>query len=165
MGIPDRGPIVSGKRRLSLILTVTGFSFATLLFSEAALARKPREYRCTPDVKYECSTDQCEKLTEGFQSAEYFSYTPAAGKLSACLWTNCYAGPATVFKSRSAGTLTAIGKLTPKAHLGNKPIIVSLTVETSGNSVKNGGRFTAIWGYGSEWLTFDMGKCSRRKGR
>ncbi len=147
------------------ILAAFTFLFGMLFFPETGFARKPTEYRCTPDVKYECSTDQCEKVTDNFQSAEYFGYNPSTRKLTACLWTNCYAGTATVFKARSAGTLTAIATLTPTAHRGNKPIIVSLTMETRGKTVKSGGSFTAIWGYGSEWLTFDMGKCVHRRAR
>ncbi|WP_218141531.1 hypothetical protein [Nitrosovibrio tenuis] len=53
----------------------------------------------------------------------------------------------------------------PTAHPGNKPIIVSLTIDTSGKNIKSGAGFTAIWGYGNDWLTFDMGKCIRRKSR
>ena len=165
MGIHDRGAVIRANHRVPLILAAIAFSFAILFFPDAAFARKPREYRCVPDVKYECSPDQCEKLTEGFQAAEYFGYRPSTGKLSACLWTNCYAGMATVLKNSADRSLTAIGRLAPTAHPGNKPIIVSLTIETSGNNIKDGGSFTAIWGYGSEWLTFDMGKCKPRRGR
>jgi hypothetical protein len=86
MGIRDRGAVISANRRVALILA---------------------------DVKYECSPDQCEKLTEGFQAAEYFGYSPSTGKLSTCLWTNCYAGMATVFKNNANRTLTAIGQLAP----------------------------------------------------
>ncbi len=62
-------------------------------------------------------------------------------------------------------SLTAIGKLMPSAHPGNKPIIISLTIDTNPKNTKSGSGFTAIWGYGSDWLTFDMGKCVRRKSR
>ena len=85
--------------------------------------------------------------------------------ISACLWTNCYKGVATVFKDKPSRSLTAIGKLMPSAHPGNKPIIISLTIDTSSKNIKSGNGFTAIWGYGSDWLTFDMGKCVRRKAR
>jgi hypothetical protein len=139
------------------------FLLALSLFPAIGFARQSREYKCTPIVKYECSADQCERVTSDFQHAESFSYKPATGTISACLWTNCYKGSAAVFKDTSSRSLTAVGKLMPSAHPGNKPIIISLTIETSGNRIKNGGHFTAIWGYGSDWLTFDMGKCERQK--
>ena len=86
-------------------------------------------------------------------------------KLSACLWTNCYAASATVFEDTSTGTITAIGRLTPSAHPGNEPIIVSLTIDTndagpiSDTLAKKTGNFTAIWGYGGKGLVVDMGRC------
>jgi len=141
------------------------FLLALSLCPAMALARQSREYKCTPAVKYECSADQCERVTSDFQHAESFSYNAATRTISACLWTNCYKGRAAVFKDTSSRSLTAIGKLMPSAHPGNKPIIISLTIDTNPKNTKSGSGFTAIWGYGSDWLTFDMGKCVRRKSR
>ena len=73
-------------------------------------------------------------------------------RLSACFWTNCYEGKASVLMGKRTGSLTAIGKLLPSTHHGNEPVIVSLTVDPKG-------KFTAVWGYGGESLTFDMGSC------
>mgnify|MGYP000933786422 CR=1 FL=1 len=115
-----------------------------------------QEYNCIPVIKYECTKDQCEKITEDFQDAESFGYNKKTNKISACLWTNCYASKATVFKDKASGTFTAFGKLTPTAHPGNEPIVVSLTIDTSGN-------FNAVWGYNSQDLTFDLGKCRLSK--
>jgi len=131
--------------------------------------REYREYRCTPDIKYECTIDQCEKITSDFQQAESFAYNAKTNELSACLWTNCYAARATVFKDAASGTVTAIGRLMPSAHPGNEPIIVSLTIDTTDpghtgdTTTKKSGNFTAVWGYGSKGLTFDMGRCELRK--
>jgi hypothetical protein len=136
-----------------------------LLFPVMGFTQQSGEYKCTPAVKYECSTDQCERVTSDFQHAESFSYNPITRMISACLWTNCYKGGATVFKDKPSRSLTAIAKLMPSAHPGNKPIIISLTIDTSSKNIKSGSGFTAIWGYGSDWLTFDMGKCVRRKAR
>lgn len=135
-----------------------------------------REYRCTPEIKHECSMDRCEKTAHGFQDVESFIYDTRTGKISACLWTNCYSGAVTLFKDAASGTTTAIARLKPTAHPGNEPITVSLTVDDAGmegrgdakedeNRKGNGGsesRFTAVWGYGSDRLTFDMGRCVLR---
>ncbi len=131
--------------------------------------REYKEYRCKPDIKYECTMDQCEKITRDFQQAESFAYNAKTSELSACLWTNCYAASATMLEDAAAGTVTAIGRLTPSAHPGNEPIIVSLTIDisdaghTSDTPAKKTGNFTAVWGYGSKGLVFDMGRCEVRK--
>ena len=136
-----------------------------MLLSRSAIAagQENREYDCRPDIKYECTVDQCEKMVSDFQHAEWFAYSTTTGELSACLWTNCYAAKATVFIDPASGNLTAIGKLIPTAHPGNEPIIVSLTIGNGNND--DTGNFTAVWGYRNEGLTFDMGKCALRKSR
>ena len=139
-------------------------SLLSMLSSSPVIAagQENREYDCRPDIKYECTVDQCEKTISDFQHAEWFAYSTTTGELSACLWTNCYAAKATVFRDPASGNLTAIGKLIPTAHPGNEPIIVSLTIGVGNNDTTN---FTAVWGYRNEGLTFDMGKCAVRKSR
>jgi hypothetical protein len=125
------------------------------------------EYRCTPDIKHECSAAGCETMNNGFQHAESFAYRPENRELAACLWTNCYAGSATVFAGAKPGTFTVMGRLLPSAHLGNEPVIVTLTIKTGNTSNKtepldgDATGFTAVWGYGSEGLALEMGKCTR----
>ncbi|MEO8991496.1 MAG: hypothetical protein ABI284_08400 [Nitrosospira sp.] len=140
-----------------------GFALLSMLSSSPAIAtgQENREYDCRPDIKYECTVDQCEKITSDFQHAEWFAYSTATGELSACLWTNCYAAKATVFRDTASGDLTAMGRLIPTAHPGNEPIIVSLTIATGNDD--DIGSFTAVWGYRNEGLTFDIGKCALRK--
>lgn len=108
-------------------------------------------YKCKPEVKHSCAHDKCETETEGFQHAEFFEFNSKTSKISACLWTNCYEGKATLFKDKSSSDFTAIAKLLPTAHRGNSPLTVSLTIGKKG-------KFTAIWSYGSENITMDMGK-------
>lgn len=114
-------------------------------------------------------------MSEDFQHAESFAYDAKTTELSACLWTNCYSAKTKVFTAKAAGTLTAIGKLVPVVHPKNKPLIVSLTIKTSEtvgaagdkkaskdkktSEDKKAPAFTAIWGYGGDRLTFDMGSC------
>ncbi|PTR16010.1 hypothetical protein C8R31_10224 [Nitrosospira sp. Nsp2] len=122
------------------------------------------EYRCTPDIKHECTAAGCETMNNDFSHAESFTYRPENHELAACLWTNCYAGNATVFANTATGTFTAIGPLMPVAHPGNEPIIVSLTIKASNKAKPVPGegeaaRFIAVWGYGSEGLALEMGQC------
>ncbi|MDN5752231.1 MAG: hypothetical protein L0H15_02985 [Nitrosospira sp.] len=144
---------------------------ALLLSPTAGFAQEYKEYHCVPDIQYECAGGRCEKIADGFRHVESFVYNAKTGMLSACLWTNCYAAAAAVFNdmaSEAAGTITAIGKLTPTAHPGNEPIIVSLTVDTRDAGEpghrdatdKNTVGFTVVWGYGSKGLTLDMGRCA-----
>ena len=68
-------------------------------------------------------------------------------------------------------------RLKPAAHPGNEAITVSLTIDAPGmesrdavtekdkGEEREGGEespFTAVWGYGSDRLTFDMGRCALR---
>jgi hypothetical protein len=115
-----------------------------------------QDYDCRPSVKYECTQERCDRIVSNFQHAESFTYERKTARLSACLWTNCYASKANVFVDRESGTFTAVGKLTPQAHPGNDSILVSLTIDSSSN-------FSAVWGYGGKDLTFDMGTCKRSK--
>ena len=97
----------------------------------------------------------------GFQQAESFVYNPETGELSACLWTNCYAGGATVFAGTAADTFTAVGRLLP-ARPGNEPVIVTLTIKTplkAEPATEEDASFIAAWGYGGEGLALDLGKC------
>jgi hypothetical protein len=133
----------------------------TLLLSPAiCFPHETQEYNCKPDIKYECTADQCEKIISDFQQAESFAYNTKTDVLSACLWTNCYADRATVFTDATSGTLTIIASLIPAAHPGNEPILVSLTIDTRDTYATPD--FTAVWGYRGKGLTFDMGKCELR---
>lgn len=169
MGIHYRGTVIrcskwdGGDRRITVL-----FAFVvllTLLSPEMSFAKEYREYRCAPDTQYECAGGSCQKVTDGFQHAESFTFNGKTGVLSACLWTNCYAARAAVLGGTApgTGTITAIGKLMPSAHPGNEPIIVSLTIHASDNSDamdKKALNFTAVWGYGSKGLILDMGECA-----
>lgn len=112
-------------------------------------------FYCKPEVKYQCSREECDRSTEGFQHAEYFEFNDRTSKITACLWTNCYQGKVVIFRDKASGTLTATGKLAP-AHPGNPPAVVTLTLDKIGN-------FTAAWGYGGEGLVIDIGKYGRVK--
>jgi hypothetical protein len=151
-----RNDALCGSASLSLLSML-------LLSPTIAAGQENQEYDCRPDIKYECTVDQCEKIVSDFQHAEWFAYSTATGELSACLWTNCYAAKATAFRDPASGDLTAMGQLIPTAHPGNEPIIVSLTIDTGNND--DTGNFTAVWGYRNAGLTFDMGKCALRKSR
>ena len=156
-----KGFIRSIRSRSLRWMSCSGF-VAISMSPAGGVASGISEYRCTPDVKHECTAAGCETMNNGFQHAELFAYRPKKRELSVCLWTNCYAGSATVFTDTASGTFTAIGRLEPTAHPGNEPVIVTLTIETPRKGELAEGdatRFTAVWGYGSEGLALDMGRC------
>jgi hypothetical protein len=166
---------LSGPRLAGWASLVLFPLFPLILMLPATVAAEAhREYRCTPEVKYECGMAGCEKTGRELLDAESFTYSTQTGEISACLWTNCYAGAATLFRDVASGTMTAIARLKPTAHPGNEPITVSLTINDAsmegrsavGEKDKREGReespFTAVWGYGSDRLTFDMGRCALR---
>jgi hypothetical protein len=140
-----------------------GLCVALLLASTAGSTSEILEYRCSPDIKHECTASGCETISSdsGFQQAESFVYNQETGELSACLWTNCYLGSATVFAATNTDTFTVIGRLLP-VRPGNQPVIVTLTIKTPLKTEPQRDEeagFTAAWGYGGEGLALDMGKC------
>lgn len=143
------------------------FAYASLLFftwPPLVCASEEKKYRCVPEVKYECDLERCERMSSDFQHAESFSYNPETGELSACLWTNCYAARAMAVLNENSSSVTAIGKLEPKIHGGNDPIVVSLTIDKNiGPGEGHNPRFTAAWGYRSNGLTLDFGECIRQR--
>jgi hypothetical protein len=144
----------------------------SMLFSPTGFAQEKREFDCKPEVKYECTAEQCERVIEEFEQAQHpqsFSYNAKTNELSACLWTNCYSAKTRLFQAKTGGVLTAIGKLTPVVHPKNIPLIVSLTIKTGHkeNQDDHPGdnkifAFTAVWGYAGDRLTFDMGSCTAK---
>jgi hypothetical protein len=140
-----------------------GLCAALLLGPSEGSASVILEYRCTPDIKHECTAAGCETMSSdsGFQQAESFVYSPETGQLSACLWTNCYAGSATVFAGTATDTFTVVGQLLP-VRPGNEPVIVTLTIKTplkAEQADDEHASFTAAWGYGGEGLAVDIGEC------
>lgn len=135
----------------------------------AVFAGNDKEYRSTPEVKYECARNQCKKTTDDFRQVESFGFNSKTGELSACLWTNRYAAGAAIFRDTASATFTAMGRLLPKVLPGNDPIIVSLTIDagdtgpirdTMDMEMRS---FTAIWGHGSKGLNLDMERCKLEK--
>lgn len=150
----------SCTRHLALVVYPT--LLGSLLCSPGVLAQQKGEFDCRTGVKYECTADQCERVTEDFQHQESFLYNAKTGELSACLWTNCYSAKTKAFTVKAGGAITAIGRLIPVVHPKNKPLVVSLTIKTSemeGDADEKKAPFTAIWNYGGDRLTLDMGEC------
>ena len=88
-------------------------------------------------------------------------YNPETGELSACLWTNCYAGSATVFAATNMDTFVqSLGGCCPFVLETNLSLLPSRSKLPSRLSrrVMQEARFAA-WGYGGEGLALDMGKC------
>src|SRR5512146_2346914 len=102
MGIQYRGTVscIHRKRCGRKFPAAFAFLLALLWRPVTGFTQGAGEFRCTPAVKYECSADQCERVTSDFQHAESFSYNPGTRTISACLWSNCYKGGATVFKDK-----------------------------------------------------------------
>ena len=100
-----------------------GVCASLLLASTAGSTSEILEYRCSPDIKHECTASGCETISSesGFPQAESFVYNPETGELSACLWTNCYAGSATVFAATNMDTFAVVGRLLP-VRAGNEPV-------------------------------------------
>ena len=122
-----------------------------LLFAAVSLAHA-EALNCTPAIQYHCSAERCDRQTEGFQHAESFGFDTTTRQLSACLWTTCFSGSATVYPGGRGGAATAIGFLPDEQGAEKPPLLLSLTIDASR-------RFVAVWQYDGAGLTFDQGTC------
>lgn len=112
-----------------------------------------QEYKCTPNVKYECTAERCDSISSEFAHAESFSYDLKTRIFTACLWTNCYSGRPIVLIDKKLSAFTLSGRLRP-AHSGNDPMTVTMTVVSNT-------KFIATWDLNGDSLTIDMGTCVR----
>ncbi len=119
----------------------------------------PTRAQCRADKAWRCSAAGCEAADEGLQ-AEHFELDARAGTLGACLYTDCYSGPARI--TREPGRpwqVTALGVVrsarprhgVPPPGSAPFPLTVSVDLRT--------GRFTATWSHGPEGLQVDHGAC------
>lgn len=130
-------------RHLLPVLALAGLSLCLTAAAQAAL------YQCKPDSKVRCEGEQCQAEAPGsFEHAEQFSLQTEGNSLLACLWTDCYDGPAQVL--RDQGQITAMGLLR-----GREPTPIAVVLSIDGER-----RFTALWQIGAKGTTLDSGTCT-----
>jgi len=107
------------------------------------------DFDCRPSGKAVCLDGTCRSEAAGsFEHAESFAYDARAGRLSACLWSDCYDGDA--LRLREAGPLVVTGRLYGRE---GRDVVLSLAIDGDG-------RFTAAWDLSGRGATLDTGTCS-----
>ena len=141
-----------------------GVCASLLLASTAGSTSEILEYRCSPDIKHECTASGCETISSdsGFQQAESFVYNPETGAAVRLFMDQllCWQRNS-ICRAQTWTAFTVVGRLLP-VRPGNEPVIVTLTIKTPLETEPQGDEeagFTAAWGYGGEGLALDMGKC------
>ncbi len=117
---------------------------------------------CRPTSAQRCSPEGCQDAGEGLH-AEQFELDVAAGTLGACLYTDCYTGPARLVREQATPwVVTAFGLIrsarpaegvTPP---GSAPFPLLLTVDL------RTGRFSATWSISPAGQQVDFGACQLR---
>lgn len=117
---------------------------------------------CRPTSAQRCSPDGCESADEGLH-AEIFELDVTARTVGACLYTDCFGGPARIARDGDRPwQVTAFGEVRsgrPEGGVpppGSAPFPLSVTVDL------RSGRFTAIWSLSPAGLQVDFGTCELR---
>lgn len=114
---------------------------------------------CRAAAAQRCTPAGCEAVTEGLQ-AEQFALELGTSTLGACLYTDCFSGPARLVRDADAPwRVTAVGEVrsgrpaggTPPP--GSAPFALTLSVDL------RDGRFTATWAHSPGGLQVDFGAC------
>lgn len=132
------------------------------LAAAAGSAWPTRAVGCRPASARRCGADGCEDAGEGLH-AEAFDFDVEAGTVGACLYTDCFAGPARVVREPDAPwRVTLLGVVRsdrPEDGVpppGSAPFPLTVSVDL------RDGRFTATWALSPDGLQADFGTCALR---
>src|SRR5690606_24051780 len=129
-------------------------TLATALALAPVLATPPAaatSWSCSPESKVICSDGQCEaEPPEVFSHAESFSFDSAGPTLGACLWTDCYEGPATLIGD--GDSILAAGRMHGRPD-NPSPVDVVLAIDAEGH-------FTAVWQLSGRGAVISGGRCT-----
>ena len=125
----------------------TALALTTLAMAPAMAA----DWSCGPESKLNCIDGQCEaEPPEVFSHAESFSFDSAGPTLGACLWTDCYEGPATLIGD--GDSILAAGRMHGRPD-NPSPVDVVLAIDAEGH-------FTAVWQLSGRGAVISGGRCT-----
>jgi hypothetical protein len=117
---------------------------------------------CRPHAAQACAATGCADASEGLH-AEQFELDVVAGTLGACLYTDCYTGPALLVREPEAPwRVSAFGVVRSERPVdgvpppGSAPFPLTISVDL------RDGRFTATWAHSPDGLQADFGTCQLR---
>jgi hypothetical protein len=127
-----------------------------------AAPEKTRAVNCRPTSAQRCSAEGCEAANEGLH-AELFDLDAAIGTVSACLYTDCFAGKARILRDpEQPWQVTGFGQVRSARPPGSVPPPGSAPFPLTVAVDLRTGRFTAIWSLSPDGLQVDHGKCELR---
>jgi hypothetical protein len=125
----------------------------------AAAPAMTRAVSCRPTSAQRCSAEGCAAADEGLH-AELFGLDAGAGTVSACLYTDCYDGPARVVRDpERPWQVTGFGSVRSARPAGSVPPPGSAPFPLTVTVDLRTGQFTAIWSLSPEGLQVDFGRC------
>ncbi len=137
---------------------------AALLATPAGPAQPSatRAVSCRPASAQRCGPTGCEAASEGLH-AELFGLDAAGGTVNACLYTDCFAGPARIVRDPDRPwQVTAFGRVASSRPAGSVPPPGSAPFPLTVTVDLRTGEFTAIWSLSPTGLQVDFGRCELR---
>ncbi len=133
--------------------------FAGLLFAAAACVAAPAAasgpagavLACSVERKHECGRDGCVRPEEGFVAAERYRINTASRHVTACLWSTCFAGKASIW-STGDGETQGSGRL--RAENGNGFLTLTFTL-------LDDGQFSTVYSTGETAVAVSFGRCEQ----
>jgi hypothetical protein len=147
---------------MKLLLPILLLATAGAPLPPKAKGAPTRAVNCRPTSAQRCGATGCEAANEGLH-AEQFDLDAAVGTVGACLYTDCYAGPARILRDPDhPERVTGFGEVRSSRPAdgptppGSAPFPLTVSVDL------RSGRFSAIWALSPEGLQIDFGTCQLR---
>ena len=125
-----------------------------LCFSVAAIAGDAGPLQCATEKKYECASGGCRDAEEGFTRAERYVFEPRRQRLTACLWSTCFSGAASI-STAPDGEARAAARLRGEGPASAESLTLTFTLRPDGG-------FSAAYATGGTGLAVAFGRCSAR---
>lgn len=106
---------------------------------------------CVTENKFECSTAGCRDAEEGYVDAERYRLELDTQQLTACLWTVCYSGPASIWTPSETNTY---GAWLLRSEPGAESLLLTFKLSPAGH-------FEATYSSTGEGLSTAFGRCLR----
>lgn len=147
---------------LALLLLAATAAGPTLTARAKGATTATRAVNCRPTSAQRCSEAGCEAANEGLH-AEYFDLDAAGGTVGACLYTDCYAGPARILRDPDhPERVTGFGQVRSSRPDGSVPPPGSAPFPLTVSVDLRSGRFSAIWALSPDGFQVDFGSCQLR---
>lgn len=129
-----------------------GLAGSAMLCASIAAASDTGSLQCSTEKKYECVSGGCRTAEEGFARAERYVFEPRRQRLTACLWSQCFSGAASV-STAADGEARAAARLRGEGPASAESLTLTFTLRPDGG-------FSAAYSTGGAGLAVAFGRCS-----